>query len=216
LRGWYGYGWASEVYSAVAIAVFIPLILEAIASEDAVQAHDHSLPCNTTLPGYQCDVQFMGYWIDTSAYSLYTISLSVLLQAITFIGLGALADHGAWRKNFMLGFALIGSIATILFLFIFPHSGHHIFASILTIISNLSFGASYVFFYAFIPVLTRRHPKTEEARLKGFSPEELVKVEDSVANEISAHGFAIGYGAGFLLLIICAVIAWMMDATTYR
>ncbi|CAG8607575.1 39843_t:CDS:2 [Gigaspora margarita] len=52
---------------------------------------------------------------DTESYSLYIISISVIVQTVLFISCGSLADHGKLQKMFALFYAFIGATATILF-----------------------------------------------------------------------------------------------------
>ncbi|GES90809.1 MFS general substrate transporter [Rhizophagus clarus] len=154
LFAWYLYAFACEVYSVVSISSFIPLILEHFASEKGITSIDRT-PCNIAREGSRCVVNIFGFWIDTASFSLYTFSLSVILQAITTISIGATADHGAMRKTLLLNFAFAGSISAMLFLLI--PSGSFIIAGILTIIGNVSFGAAFVCFNGFLPVLVRNH-----------------------------------------------------------
>ncbi|RIA91237.1 autophagy-related protein 22-like protein [Glomus cerebriforme] len=155
LFAWYFYAFACEVYSVVSISSFIPLILEQFASENGVTSIDH-LPCNTAKEEeVRCVVNIFGFWIDTASFSLYTFSLSVILQAITTISIGATADHGAMRKTLLLNFAFVGSISAMLFLLIPP--GSFIIAGILTIIGNVCFGVAFVCFNGYLPVIVRNH-----------------------------------------------------------
>lgn len=157
----------------------------------------------------------------------------------------------ARRKTFLLTFAFIGSISTILFAAIRDAStcitrdktsivlhsfnssqlqltrfllfctclGLFWFAGVLVIISNVSFGASWVLYYAFIPTLARDHPdvvnsrKNVETGVESWAEHQVVK--DKVTNTLSSHSMAIGYAAGVSLLIVAAGIALGMDQTTY-
>lgn len=78
----------------VALALFGPLILEAVAAQNAYQL-DLKTPCPVaSLTGYQCVVRIYGMWIDTASIPLFVNSVSVLLQALLFVSLSSLADHG--------------------------------------------------------------------------------------------------------------------------
>lgn len=203
LRGWYGYGFASEPYSVVAVSLFIPIILQGLASGAGFQL-DHKTPCDAKSA---CEIGIFGWWIDTSSFPLYVISLSVFVQALLFISLGALADHGNMRKTFLLFFALLGSVASILFVAVISPSLYWL-AAILTIVSNVAFGASYVFFYGYVPTLTQYHPDVLEAK-KSMDYDKIMSTMERVGNTISTHGFAIGYMAGVFLLICCAALLLM-------
>jgi UMF1 family MFS transporter len=92
---------------------------------------------------------------------MYTFSISVLIQALLIISMSGAADHGRFRKTFLLWFAFIGSIATMLFLPVVPKV--YILGAVLAIISNTCFGASFVLLNSFLPLLVRFHPTVRYA-----------------------------------------------------
>lgn len=87
---------------------------------------------------------------------MYTFSISVLVQAILIISMSGAADHGRFRKTFLLAFAFIGATATILFIGVVPKV--YLLGALLAIISNTCFGASFVLLNSFLPLLVRHHP----------------------------------------------------------
>ncbi|KAF9361806.1 Autophagy protein 22 [Mortierella sp. AD094] len=196
IQGWLAYAVAAEPYSVVCISALLPI----------------------HITDYKCEVKVGSLWLDTSSFSLYCISVSVFLQAAVFISMGALADHGTRRKTFLLTFAFIGSIATILFAAIRTSSLFWL-AGVLVIISNVAFGASWVLYYAFIPALARDHPDVVSSRrnvamgVETWSDYQFIR--DKVSNSLSSHSMAVGYGAGVAMLIIAAGIAVALDQTTY-
>lgn len=204
LRGWYGYGFASEPYSVVAMSVFLPIILESLAASNGYQL-DRRTPCDVSQPHYKCVMRVVGDWyIDTSSFPLYVSSLAVALQALIFVSCGALADHGNWKKTLLLLFSVVGAASGLLLLGV---TGPHLWwlAAISTIIGSICFGASYVFYYAYIPTLTRYHPQVLEAE-RSKDPQVILKITEKISNGISSHGMALGYMAGVALLIVCAGI----------
>ncbi|KAF9360496.1 Autophagy protein 22 [Mortierella sp. NVP85] len=218
IQGWLAYAVAAEPYSVVCISALAPIVLEALASGYAWQHDNKSIPCDTNQEDYKCVVKVGSLWLDTASFSLYCISVSVFLQAFVFISMGALADHGTRRKTFLLTFAFIGAISTILFAVIRTNSLYW-FAGVLVIISNVAFGASWVLYYAFIPTLARDHPEVVDAKrnveagIGSWADYQFVK--DKVSNSLSSHSMAVGYGAGVALLIVAAGIALAMGQTTY-
>lgn len=104
----------------------------------------------------QCIIYFLGAEINTASFALYTFSLSVLVQAILIISMSGAADHGSYRKTLLVTFAMIGSIAMILFLAIAPRV--YVLGALLAIIANTCFGASFVLLNSFLPLLVRHHP----------------------------------------------------------
>ncbi|KAG0203490.1 Autophagy protein 22 [Mortierella sp. GBA30] len=218
IQGWLAYAVAAEPYSVVCISALAPIVLEALASGYGRQHDNRDLPCDTNLTDYKCVVKVGSLWLDTASFSLYCISVSVFLQAFVFISMGALADHGTRRKTFLLTFAFLGSISTILFAAIRTMSLYW-FAGVLVIISNVSFGASWVLYYAFIPTLARDYPEVVDSRknvrqgIESWSDYQFIK--DKISNSLSSHSMAVGYGAGVTLLIIAAGIAVAMGQSTY-
>lgn len=212
LYGWLGYSWASDVYSVSSIVICIPIILESLASANGVTPDDYTTPCDTSVQGYKCVVRLGNVWVDTTSWSFLVISLSVLLQAFVYIAMGSLADHGAARKNFMLLFGIGGALCTILM--ILPTPSSFWLAGLLAILSNTAYGASYVFFLAFIPVLTRWYPEyisvLERYKQGNCDYEKVQEVEEHVGNKISAHANAAGYTSGVLMLLITiGIVFWL-------
>lgn len=94
--------------------------------------------------------------INTASFAMYTFSISVLIQALLIISMSGAADHGRFRKTFLLCFAFVGSIATMLFLPVTPQV--YMIGAVLAIIANTCFGASFVLLNSFLPLLVRFHP----------------------------------------------------------
>ncbi|KAJ4348404.1 Autophagy protein 22 [Didymosphaeria variabile] len=174
LSGFYMYGWAAEVFVVCGIGSFIPVTLEQLARENGFLLHDPTQPCKaariTTLTysisspkegNGQCIVRLLGLDINTASFAMYTFSISVLIQALLIISMSGAADHGRFRKTFLLWFAFIGSTATMLFLPIVPKI--YVLGAVLAIIANTCFGASFVLLNSFLPLLVRFHPTVQYA-----------------------------------------------------
>lgn len=87
---------------------------------------------------------------------MYTFAISVLLQALLVVSISSFADHGQYRKKLLLGFAGVGSTCVMLYIFISKEV--YILGGVLAIVSNVSFGASFVLLNSFLPLLVRNHP----------------------------------------------------------
>jgi UMF1 family MFS transporter len=90
---------------------------------------------------------------------MYTFSLSVLVQALLIISMSGAADHGRFRKTFLLSFGFTGAVALMLFLAVIPKL--YLLGSLLAIISNTCFGASFVLLNSFLPLLVRHHTQIQ-------------------------------------------------------
>ncbi|KIW73091.1 hypothetical protein, variant [Phialophora macrospora] len=183
LWGWYSYGWAAEVFVICAMGSFLPITLEQLARERGVLLADGTTPCsagwksrdgiipNVTASDSQkhphnelpaCVVYVLGAEINTASFAMYTFSISVLVQAVLIISMSAAADHGRFRKTFLLAFAFTGATATVLFIGVVPKV--YLLGALLAIVSNTCFGASFVLLNSFLPLLVRHHPSIERSR----------------------------------------------------
>lgn len=105
-------------------------------------------------------------------------SISMLITAIVSPILGAIADHSAGKKRFLLFFTLLCIISTALLFLI--RQGDVLTALILFITANIGFEAGLVFYDAFLPEIT--------------SPKNYGRV--------SGYGFAMGYVGSLTTLAI--------------
>ncbi|KAL8288548.1 hypothetical protein RB597_000599 [Gaeumannomyces tritici] len=170
LAGWYMYSFAAETYVICAIGSFIPILLESLARENGVLIKDRTTPCKASYEkgaaggdakGSQCVVNVLGVEINTASFAMYTFSVSVLLQALLVVSISCAADHGNYRKKLLLIFAGIGSASVMAYIFVTKHV--YLLGAVLAIISNTSFGASFVLLNSFLPLLVRHHPRREFA-----------------------------------------------------
>ncbi|MFZ0428279.1 MAG: MFS transporter, partial [Acidobacteriota bacterium] len=176
--GWVMYDWANSAFvTTVVTALLGPYILSLAGSS----------PSPLTLGGWR---------IQPAAVFPAAVSVSVLLQVFFLPVLGNLADFTQLKKRMLLSFAYAGAISTCLLFFVRADlwlvgtSGAVVIAGLLLIVANLCFGASVVFYNAFLPEIA--------------SPERR--------DAVSSKGFAVGYlGGGLLLLLNFALIALMSD-----
>ncbi|KAK8088565.1 hypothetical protein PG997_003526 [Apiospora hydei] len=165
LAGWYMYAFAAETY--MICASFIPILLESLARDNGVLLSDRKTPCPSSDTKHakgeesQCIVNVLGVEINTASFTMYTFSISVLLQALLVVSISCAADHGNYRKRLLLTFGWVGSICVMAFIFVFKEI--YVLGALLAIVSNVSFGASFVLLNSFLPLLVRHHPKVQEA-----------------------------------------------------
>ena len=166
--GWTMYDWANSAFSTTVVTVFLGPYLTAISK--AATTDTGGLLYLGNVP------------IRFDSFFTYAVSASVLLQVTFLPVLGALADYSHLRKQLLMFFAVLGSIATISMFFIGP-SGYWLGAG-LFILANVCFGASIVFYNSYLPSIA-----SEDQR-----------------DHVSASGFAMGYLGGGLLLLLNLVL----------
>jgi UMF1 family MFS transporter len=129
-----------------------------------------------------------GHVADGGATLLWTIAISLSNLIILFVGpwLGAIADHTARKKTFLIVTTVGCIVFTCSLSSVGP--GDVILAMALVCLSNLMFAAGENLIAAFLP--------------------EIAKPEDM--GRISAYGWSLGYLGGLLVLGVC--LAWVMLA----
>ena len=116
IYAWYTYAFAAEVFSACALAIFLPITLEQMAREVGFVAPELVVPCTQMdsaegEEAWVCKARILGSWVDTASFrcvlafgsapvqqltaSMYVKSLAVAIQALAIISIGPLADSRA-------------------------------------------------------------------------------------------------------------------------
>jgi MFS transporter, UMF1 family len=162
-RGWYLYDWANSAFPTTVIGVFLGPYLTALAK--AAAGHDGL-------------VHPLGIPVDPRSFWSYMVSLSVGLQVLTLPLAGAIADFGRKKKQVLAATAYFGAAATLAMFFL--QGRHYLLGGALFLVANVSFGASIVIYYSFLP--------------------EIAPPEDRDA--VSSKGWGIGYIGGGLLLAL--------------
>ena len=163
--GWKMYDWAnSAFYTTVVGALFGPYLTR--LAQAAVGEN-----------GVVLDLGPLG---EVTAKSLPTlcVSLSVGLQVFLLPILGALGDYSNLKKRLMALFCYLGVAANCLLFFV--QGNLYLLGGLLFIIANIGFGASIVFYNAFLPEIA----------------------SEDQADKVSSRGFAYGYLGGAILLVL--------------
>ena len=172
IRGWMMYDWANSAFTTTVVAALFGPYLTALA-RTAAEDTDGVL------------FRFLGLTVTDESLYPYCVSLSVLLQVFFLPILGAVADYSHLKKRFMAFFCYLGALTTCLFFTLTAETV--LWGSLLFIVANLAFGASIVFYNAFLNEIT-----TEDMR-----------------DKVSSRGFALGYfGGGLLLALNLALVTF--------
>lgn len=161
--GWKVYDWANSAFSTTVAGVFLGEYTTRLAQK-AVGANGVVL----SVGGVNL--------ITAKSLFPFCIGASVFLQIFFLPVLGAISDYSNLKKRLLAVFCYLGVAATCLMFFVAGRL--YVAGGVLFIVANLSFGASNVFYNAFLPDIT-----TEDQR-----------------DKVSSRGFAYGYLGGALLL----------------
>jgi UMF1 family MFS transporter len=171
--GWYFYDWANSAFSTTVVTVFLGPYLTSVA-EAAADGRGLVYP--------------LGIPVAAGAFFPYMVSLSVLLQVFFLPIMGAIADYTNAKKLLLAIFAYIGAFATMGFFFL--QGDNYLLGGALFLVANLAFGASIVFYHAFLP--------------------EIASAERR--DTVSSQGWAAGYLGGGLLLLLNLLLFNSRDA----
>lgn len=123
-------------------------------------------------------ISLFGSQITSSAVWGYVVSFSMLAVAVSAPVLGAIADHNALKKKFLLVFCYLGVLSTSL---LFLVSGGDVWLAIIFyVVSSMTLEWSLVFYNGFLPEIASRERM----------------------GRISGLGWAVGYVGGVLCLIV--------------
>lgn len=173
IRGWAMYDWANSAFSTTVGTVFLGPYVTELARSAA---------------GPDGMARFLGLSIAPASFMGFAISLSVLLQVFFLPILGAIADYSHIRKQMLMLFATMGASATIAMFFVTAPVWW--LGGVLFVFANLCFGASMVFYNAYLPDIA--------------SPEQR--------DRVSSFGWAMGYLGGGLLLLFNLIFFQFHDA----
>ncbi|HSL54535.1 MAG TPA: MFS transporter [Pyrinomonadaceae bacterium] len=169
LFGWKMYDWANSAFSTtIAGALFAPYLTR--LAQTAVGEN-----------GVVLDLGVLG---QVTAKSLATLCVSISVGAQVFVLpiLGALGDYSNLKKRLMALFCFLGAVASCLLFFV--QGNLYLAGGVLFIVANICFGASIVFYNAFLPEITT----------------------DDQADKVSSRGFAYGYLGGAILLVFNLIL----------
>lgn len=161
--GWYFYDWANSAFSTTVVTVFLGPYLTSVA-QAAADANGMIYP--------------LGIPVLADSFFAYVVSLSVVLQVFFLPILGAIADYSHRKKQLLGVTAYLGAFATMGLYFL--DGTNYLLGGILFLFANISFGASIVFYNAYLP--------------------EIAHVNER--DKVSSQGWALGYLGGGLLLLI--------------
>jgi UMF1 family MFS transporter len=162
-RGWYLYDWANSAFVTTGVALFLGPYLTALAKA-AADANGLVHP--------------LGIPVDARSYWSYLVSLSVVLQVLVLPIVGAGADYGHRKKQYLAVTAYAGAAAATAMFWL--QGSAYLWGGALFIFANVSFGASVVVYNSFLPEIAP--PEQRDA--------------------VSSRGWGVGYIGGGVLLAL--------------
>jgi UMF1 family MFS transporter len=167
--GWYFYDWANSAFSTTVVTLFLGPYLTALAKA-AADGDGFIYP--------------LGIKVDPRSYWSYLVSLSVASQVVLLPLLGAVADYGRRKKQFLAVTTYVGAFSTMAMFF--ARGTDYLLGGALFLVANLSFGGAVVLANAFLPDIA--------------PPEER--------DAVSSKGWGLGYlGGGLMLALNLALFA---------
>jgi MFS transporter, UMF1 family len=161
--GWYFYDWANSAFSTTVVTVFLGPYITAV-TQAAADGNNMVYP--------------LGIPVFADSFFAYIVSLSVVLQVFFLPILGAVADYSHLKKQLLGIAAYLGALATMGMYFL--QGNNYLLGGILFLVANLCFGASIVFYNAYLPEIASADTR----------------------DKVSSQGWALGYLGGGLLLLI--------------
>lgn len=167
--GWYFYDWANSAFSTTVVTLFLGPYLTALAKAAA------------DTDGF---IHPLGIKVDPRSYWSYLVSLSVASQVVLLPLLGAVADYGRRKKQFLAITTYLGAFSTMAMFF--ASGADYLLGGALFLVANLTFGGAVVLANAFLPDIAP--PEQRDA--------------------VSSKGWGLGYlGGGLMLALNLALFA---------
>jgi UMF1 family MFS transporter len=163
------YDWANSAFATTILAAILPVYFASLVPEGGISLRWGPVSVTTSASGL---------WA-------YTISLSLLVTALSAPILGALADFSRSKKRFLGVFTYTGAFFSLLLYFVQP--GDWLLCLVLFMVANIGFAGSMPFYNAFLPQVAR----------------------GTEMDWVSGKGYAFGYlGGGLLLGVHVLVITY--------
>lgn len=197
------------------------------------------VPC---VEGQPCIIEIGRLSVTTSGFAYYVIAISVFLQALVFISVGAMADYGQYRKKMLIATTAIGASAAIMMITVVRPSLYW-YAALLSILMNIAFGTATVFYNAYLPLLAKNYHATEDIEVMvGEEPEDpdmsmkevssatssvmdkppsvqsersRLRKHDNISSYISTRGFILGYLGAFIVLALSALYIYLVPEQSF-
>ncbi len=130
----------------------------------------------------------LGIPVRAGSYFAYAVSASVLLSVLVMPLAGAVADRTGRKKPVLALFAYLGAAAVTGMFFL--HGDRYLLGGALLVVANVSYSSSVVVYNAFLPQIAEPHER----------------------DRVSSRGWASGYVAGSMMLVVDLVLFLSHDS----
>lgn len=169
-------------------------------------------PCRSSTG---CVLPFLGKTRDINSIVLLSNSLSLVIQVVLLLVIGAWADYGSWRPNITILFTLVAVGVAFAWLGVEDSSKWQI-SVVLYMMGLITHQATCTFWTAAFPGLTRCLPEVQESerqtREGSKTSEEHAKLESMSRNRISNVSFALSSAGEAIILVMIVGILKAMRA----
>lgn len=137
---------------------------------------------------------------DPTAYVTALIAIATGLQLLVFTSLGSLSDYGSFRKR------ILGVLSVFCIIFSVSVAGvgdtQWTTAGFLFSMLMVSYGATFVQYNSYLPLLAAKDPLTLAA-LSSSPGQDRETVFRARMNTISSYGYGWGYVGAIVVLVVC-------------
>eukprot|EP01084_Bolivina_argentea_P029885 55447_1 len=218
IQAWYLYDWANSPMYNVVAGLVMPIYLSSLALQYGC-LHETKYGCDVNYEPIQEDTHvqvYMGSWaFKPTAFVQVMIGFSGAIQAITYIGIGALAEYSHYQYY---GFLICTSIASIM-LFVFFFLGDpsaYLFVGWWYATLLCFLGLALIFYNAYLPLIVENHWIVRRVRRNRRPAQQICQVKQQLADDISQYGVACGYLGSLLMTMIATVVFAMTETTEYE
>lgn len=148
---------------------------------------------------------------DPTSFASLAISISVVVQVLVFISMGAFADFGRGRLRMLQIVTYLGSLLCLFMLTVTPAAW--LVGAFLGIAVNILYGASFISYNAWLPHLAAKDPDVLASKMAADSPDGRAAIQKRM-DDISGRGFAWGYIGSVICLLITVGVTLALPAIT--
>ncbi|KAI8069525.1 autophagy-related protein 22-like protein [Gongronella butleri] len=183
---------------------FLPTLLQYMGQKGGFDPTDPTHPpCSTDLSSdAPCNVAWPSSpnGVPVISMIMYVTAISFGIQFILFTTFGSLADYDRWNRYILLFSTIISCAAQILPVVFIPNDSNWQGTMAFTILTNVSYGASLVFYAAAFPTLSDNLPLVRKVRADPtINKEETRSIVEKWRNHVSAISTTFS-NIGFLIL----------------